>query len=84
MLNLPGFHSTGSIVAEMRKAPGARNAWATLDISDCTRTVSLELDLNTPDDFENNLYKLDVMIDSLRKLRRAVATHQKNYTPIRY
>ncbi len=78
MLNLPGYHSTAAIVAEVRDGGrGGGYAFATLQISDCQRSVSLEFNVNEPDEFENNLYKIDTILESMRVFRRAVVKQQK-------
>lgn len=73
LLNPPGHHSTGAIVAEVTKT---KYGWeTTLQISDCTRVVTLALygpDTEDDEDHEADLYKIDVMIDTLRELRKGL------------
>lgn len=95
LLNLPGQHSTGAVVAEIEDTSTWRKGknregrdldrWSvepsyTLQISDCSRTVNLDLDLHsgaTPEQQENNLHKLDTLIDALTKFRAGVALEQQ-------
>lgn len=50
---------------------------ATVQISDCDRKISLEFSPGDPDEHENDLYKVDTMISSLRAFRRALVKAQK-------
>jgi len=60
-----------------RDKRGARHAstWtsASLTIADCSRVVSLDLDGGSASDRANTLHKLDVLIDTLTRLRAAAA-----------
>lgn len=73
MLNPPGHHSTGSIVAEVAKT---KYGWeTTLQVTDCSRAVVLSLygpDTDSDEDHDADLYKIDVMIDALRELRKGL------------
>jgi hypothetical protein len=68
LLNLPGHHSTAAIVAEL--VPGT--GYSYINISDCSRQISIECPYADADDFENTLYKVDTMIDCLQKYRKAL------------
>lgn len=50
---------------------------ASIQISDCDRKISLEFDLGSADQYENDLYKVDTLIKSLQKFRRALNKHHK-------
>lgn len=73
LLNQPGFESTGAIVAELTLE---NYGWeATLSISDCSRRV--ELSIANPTDsseerFENDLEKVDILIDALKEFRKGM------------
>lgn len=98
LLNLPGFHSTGAIVAEIEntsKWKAGKNAegdpldkWNcapryTLQLSDCARAINLDLDWyeSSDDDGndENNLHKVDALIDALTKFRAGLAVEIERY-----
>lgn len=73
LLNLPGYHTTAAIVAEVENFDG----WwrATLHISDCDRKVSLDLpDPGVCDDaaFDNAMHKLDTLVGSIRELQKGM------------
>ncbi len=96
LLNLPGHHSTAAIIAEIedtkdwqegkdrngRPVQGytAQPEW-TFTISDCSGSVNLELDFGTDNNLENNLHKIDTIINTLKEFRRGVivehARHKK-------
>lgn len=81
LLNLPGHHSTGAIVAEVVTAgPGRYDTYATVQISDCDRKVTLSFQPEDVNEHENDLHKVDVMIDCLKKFRRGLVKAQKRAT----
>ena len=78
MLNLPGHHSTAAIAAEVvTTGPGRYDTNAFVQISDCDRRIALDFCLHDADEHENNLYKVDTLISSLRTFRRALVKAQK-------
>lgn len=94
LLNLPGHHSTAAIVAEIEdtstwiagKGRGGEplsrytaTPEATLVISDCENKVNIELDLDSDNNLRNSLYKLDTIINSLRKARRGLIIEAARY-----
>jgi hypothetical protein len=88
ILNKPGYHTTGVIVAELEdtstwhdgcRADGRpiEDTWdlipsSVLQIADCSRTITLSVDMHSPEDRENTKYKLDRMIDALTKFRAGI------------
>jgi hypothetical protein len=84
MLNSVGHHSTASVVAEIedtsrhgaeRDARGKKitasyleSVYPTVRISDCDRAVALDFSVE-PEHFENDLAKLDTMIEILAEFR---------------
>lgn len=68
LLNLPGHHSTAAIVAEIQ--PGT--SFSYINISDCSRQISIECPTGDEDDFENTMHKVNTMIDVLSSYRRAL------------
>lgn len=76
LLNLPGYHSTAAIVAEvvLTNDPWSR---AEIVISDCTRTISLEFSPGDPDSRENDLHKIDTMIRHLKEFRKGYVIAQR-------
>ena len=56
---------------------GRYDTYATVQISDCDRKINLEFSPGDLDSHENDLHKVDVMIESLRKFRRGLVKAQK-------
>lgn len=94
LLNLPGHHSTATIIAEIESTVDwpenkGRNGEeltrytaepnSTFTITDCSNSVHIELDIDSENSYQNTLYKLDTMIDSMRKLRRGVVIERARY-----
>lgn len=87
LLNLPGFESTAAIVFEIQdtRQEDPDNALYmnepdyTFQIADCSRSISFAFDFRSPEAQENNLYKVDTMIDVLRAGRRALVAEHALY-----
>lgn len=88
MLNRPGFHSTAAIVAEVPNSSYLKNDdydydCAQLVISDCSRSIAIEFctakrHARLPDYWENDLAKVDTLIDVLKDFRKGlVAEYNK-------
>ena len=83
-LNLPGQHSTGNIVAhivkyDMNEEGDSQRVDLELYVSDCSRSISLDLGVGDEYERENTIHKLDTMIDVLTEMRDAtkkVCKHQ--------
>jgi len=73
-INLPGFHSTAYVYAEVERSTRSDEyaATCTLALSDCSRKISISIDLDSPGERQNSLHKLDVLIETLIEFRRAV------------
>jgi len=48
--------------------------WGTVTITDCSRTISLDLTADNKQTKQNTLYKLDTLISVFNELRSAVAS----------
>jgi hypothetical protein len=94
MLNLPGHHSTAAIVAEMEDTSGWPTGKArdgselsgyniepntTFSITDCDNKVNIEIGFNSENGVENNLHKIDTMIEILQDLRKGVELEGKRF-----
>lgn len=77
LLNLPGHQSTAAIVAEIDGEGSVSYPDYTFQISDCTRSIDLDLDFRNAEERENNLYKLDTMISVLKEFRKGVVATNK-------
>jgi hypothetical protein len=93
MLNLPGYQTTGAIVAECDSTRGVGidnpdyPRWGpeiTLQIADCDRSISFDFEsFDSEGGRENNLHKLDTMISALTLLREGIDFEQKKYVRAR-
>lgn len=94
LLNSPGHHSTGAIVAEVEDTSGwtdttedgdqRTSKWMIepdycFQLSDCDRSVKLTLDWDTPEERKNSLAKVDKMIDVLSQFRDGLVVEQAAY-----
>jgi hypothetical protein len=95
LLNGAGIQSTAAIVAEVEdtstwhegkngKGDDLTTAWQarpdyTLSISDCYRTITIEMDMDTPAEWRNSIRKLNVMIDALTRMRDGVVEERARY-----
>jgi hypothetical protein len=94
LLNLPGHHSTAAIVAEIEntvdweegKGRGGdeltrynAEPHMMLTVTDCDNRVNIELDIDSENSYENTIYKVDTMIEELRKLRKGLVTERGRY-----
>jgi hypothetical protein len=86
LLNLPGFESTAAIVFEIQdtRQEKSNNLYANspeyvFQLSDCSRSINFEFDFRTPESQENNLYKVDTMIEVLKAGRRALVAEHALY-----
>lgn len=79
LLNPPGHHSTGAIVAEVSKK---KWGWeTTLQISDCARSVGLSFygpDCEEDIDHEADLFKVDEMIVALKEFRKGLVRARRS------
>lgn len=78
-LNLPNNHSTASIVfrADVDKEFKDNKLTDTylnssFQISDCSNKINLEFSVDTKESFENSLFKLDTLLNGIRKFRSAI------------
>jgi hypothetical protein len=83
LLNQPGHQSTAAIVAEIDLDSSTRYPDFTFQISDCTRSINLDVDFNDADDRANNIYKLDTMISVLKEFRKGVIAMNKRVERVR-
>lgn len=94
MLNLPGFQTTGAVVAEVENTSTWKSGkdrdgrdltkWAcdphvTLQFADCDRATSFDFTFGNEFEHENNLHKVDTMITALTKFRSGLALEQERY-----
>jgi hypothetical protein len=81
MLNLPGYHSTGAIVAEVKVRKGS-NPTCTFQLADCDRSLSLDFDFYGSDkdaDWENNIYKCEMLFEAISEFRKVLNAEHRKY-----
>jgi hypothetical protein len=83
-LNLPGHHGGAYILAEVEREESTRpdtitkqprhevQVWASVEIHDCTRQISLSLDADSRAGRRNTLRKLTILIEVLTRLREVL------------
>lgn len=94
LLNRPGFQSTAAIVAEIEDTsawkPGKDSEGDTLthwnpapsinlQISDCSRVISFDFDMETRSGRLNGLHKIDTMIRLLAEFRSGLYAENERY-----
>ena len=72
MLNKAGHHSTGAIAASIVTETYSETPDVQLQISDCSRAVSLSLGVWDAEERENSLLKLDIMLEVIMGLKDAL------------
>jgi hypothetical protein len=94
-LNLPGFHDGAYVVAYVEdtsvRAISKRDTYGDtdryvnhrpriiLEISDCTRRINLELELDSDLRLENSLHKVDVLAAALAEFRAGLVEEARLY-----
>lgn len=73
-LNKPGYESTGFIFIEVSEG----DTWPTVQIGDCNRQITLSFSVATEQSSVNSHYKLDLLIDSLQKFKKALVKVERN------
>jgi hypothetical protein len=71
-LNKPGFHSNASLSADITESEYGEGFYGTYKISDCSRTIELSIDLDTEDDLNNSIFKMDCLILAAEKFKEAL------------
>ena len=78
LLNLPGHHSTAAISWNVIVEPSRNHAPSDLDISDCSRAINLAFIVDDElEDFENSIFKVNVLISELNKFKKALYKARK-------
>jgi hypothetical protein len=79
-LNRPGHHGGAYVLAEVEDSTHLemdRNelqSWVniTLVLSDCSRMVSYDFNLETASERKNSLHKIDLLVETLSRFREAM------------
>jgi hypothetical protein len=85
LLNKPGQFSTAAVAARITVERGSH--WVSDDyelaISDCHKSIRLEIPFAKAEDAENSVHKVDVLIDALVRVREAIITAHQRHTEIK-
>ena len=82
-LNLPGHNGMANIVAQVTARPYEyngeeyRNTYCKLDFADCSRVISMDIELDDEYSRENALFKIDTLLDVLKEYRDAIEKEGK-------
>lgn len=79
-LNLPFQHSDGTIFTSVIYDEGRYNTPdITCQFRDCSHSIHLSMNVDTEDDLENSLHKVDVIVNNLKEFREALIKVRKLY-----
>jgi len=82
-LNLAGHNGMANIVAQIigsdytKDDETYRHTYCKLDFADCSRVISMDIDLDDDYSRENALFKIDTMLDVLTEYRDAIEREAK-------
>lgn len=71
-LNKTGFHSVGSVLSSLEF--NKYSSWITLNISDCSKTIKIDLSCDTKAELNNSKYKLKVLKQAIELLEENIDT----------
>ena len=77
LLNKPKFHSTAAIAIKISLDYNFPSGH--LYISDCTRTISLNLDFDSEEEMDNSLFKLNKIVDVCNAAIKNIEGNRNNY-----
>jgi len=67
LLNIPGYHSIAAISIQLKNYGNEKKPWAgisgEMNISDCSRSISLNFDMNNEKERNNAAHKLSTIIE---------------------
>jgi len=71
-LNKSNYHSTSSVVGKISGEEYNARAYCEFYISDCNRTISLDMDSDDLADLENSIFKMEQLIEVASKMKEAL------------
>ena len=71
-LNKSNYHSTSSVVGKISGEEYSSRAYCEFYISDCNRTISLDIDSDDLADLENSIFKMEQLIEVASKMKEAL------------
>lgn len=81
-LNLPNFYSGANVIARVEDTSGYPNdsenrEWTygdyKLEIYDCYKRIHVYVNLSSPEERENSVHKLDLLLGTIQEFRDAIA-----------
>jgi hypothetical protein len=72
-LNRPGLYGDAFVRVLVAPARRGREPQFVLQIADCSNTINLEFSVASAALRENSLFKIDTLIDALKRFRRGLA-----------
>lgn len=76
-LNKPGFHSTAAIIVRVTDTGETWGPSYLLTLSDCSRTIHLELSSGNLEHTENSIHKLTQIIEVCQEMRKALRAEKR-------
>lgn len=80
-INKPRFHSNGHVLVDVQSSPWENKdekkvtIGGSFDIADCTRIISLSVDVHDKEDLENVLFKLAALKEAIERTEKFVKDH---------
>jgi hypothetical protein len=71
-LNQINYHSTGSIMARISSDSYSEIPYCDFYISNCDRTIFLEIDSSDEEDLKNSIHKMEQIIDVATEMKDAL------------
>ena len=71
-LNKSNYHSTANVVAKISGEDFSSRAYCEFYISNCDRTISLDMDSDDLADLENSIFKMEQLIEVAHKMKVAM------------
>jgi|AntDeeMinimDraft_6_1070357.scaffolds.fasta_scaffold03654_4 Ser-tRNA(Ala) deacylase AlaX len=71
-LNQSNYHTTANVVAKISSEFYNERPYCDFHISDCNRTISLDIDSDNEDDLKNSIYKMEQIIDVATEMKDAL------------
>lgn len=83
-LNKDGHNSIAAIGVELELPEDGNRHWlgGNMSISDCTRTIDLELSLSSEDDILNSMYKLSTIMNTCKEALMYINDNSDKYLEI--
>lgn len=81
LLNKPGNFSTAAVAIKI--VVEVNDRWVTdeysLNISDCNKSISLEIPYAKPEQLDNSLHKIDILLEGLMAAKDAISKAHTRY-----